>query len=342
MHQVSVSVLMCVYNEESRYLRESIDSILHQTYQDFEFIIICDNPNNERIILLLEEYANNDNRIKIHTNDVNIGLTKSLNIGLKLCKGDFIARIDADDVALPNRLDKQVAYMESHEDVMACGSYAIAINEEGREIRLIKVPSNQLAIKGGVLFASPLLHPAAMIRNHAGLSYDESFRYSQDYALWVKYLSQGQKLANLKETLMKYRYSSNQIFNKHHEEQQVCASRIKSEAIRMLGLNDGTDDLSMIYKLSNNNATIDSSYEEIVKCIYNTFKYSFNNDKKVTSYVCYRFLLNSLSELLMRSNYFSLLWVSFKLLLSTGSWQLNRYFVVAYYALSHSNKTHKV
>ena len=147
MHQVSVSVLMCVYNEDSRYLRESIESIIHQTYQDFEFIIICDNPNNERIILLIEEYANIDNRIKIHINDANIGLTKSLNIGLKLCKGEFIARIDADDVALPNRLDKQVAYMESHEDIMACGSYAIAINEEGREIRLIKVPSNQLTIK---------------------------------------------------------------------------------------------------------------------------------------------------------------------------------------------------
>lgn len=338
MHQVSVSVLMCVYNEESCYLRESIESILHQTYQDFEFIIICDNPNNGRITSLLEEYATFDNRIKIHINDVNLGLTKSLNIGLKLCKGVFIARIDADDIALPNRLYKQLAYMESHEGIMACGSYAIAINEEGRKIRLIKVPSNQLAIKGGVLFASPLLHPAAMIRNHTGLSYDESFRYSQDYALWVKYLSQGQKLANLKETLMKYRYSSNQIFNKHHEEQQVCASRIKCEAIKMLGLNDGTDDISMIYKLSNNNTTIDSSYEKIVKCIYNTYKYSLNKDKKVTSYICYRFLLNSLSELFLGRNYFSSLWVSFKLLLSTGSWQLNRYFIVAYYALTHSNK----
>ena len=106
----------------------------------------------------------------------------------------------------------------------------------------------------------------------------------------------------------------------------------------MLGLNDGTDDLSMIYKFLNNNTTIDSSYEEILKCIYNTYKFSLNKDKKVTSYICYRFLLNSLSELLLRSNYFSLLWVSFKLLLSIGSWQLNRYFVVAYYALTRANK----
>ena len=101
---------MSIYSEEEEWIRESIDSILNQTFSDFEFIIINDNPNRDKNNSLLTEYTRIDNRIIIITNEENIGLTKSLNKGLEIARGKYIARMDADDISLPTRFEKQVDF----------------------------------------------------------------------------------------------------------------------------------------------------------------------------------------------------------------------------------------
>src|SRR3990172_12530717 len=129
MNNPVITVLMSAYNAE-KYLREAIESILNQTFKDFEFIIIndCSTDKTKKII---EEYANKDARIKLINNATNLGLTKSLNIGLKEARGEYVARLDADDVALPERLEKQYEFMNKNRDITLTGAWAEKIYEEG-------------------------------------------------------------------------------------------------------------------------------------------------------------------------------------------------------------------
>ena len=112
-----ISVIMSVYSERVDWIRKSIDSILNQTYSDFEFIIVNDKPDKEENAQLLEEYAARDSRIKVLTNEENIGLTKSLNKAFALAEGEFIARMDADDMALPERFKIQLEFMNAHPEI---------------------------------------------------------------------------------------------------------------------------------------------------------------------------------------------------------------------------------
>jgi len=118
-----ISVLMPVYKEPENYLKQSIESVLNQTYVDFEFIIILDNPENQKLEDLILEYRNKDSRIIFHKNNKNLGIAKTLNKGLQIAKGKYIARLDADDIAYPERLEKQLKIMEN-EGVVLCGSKA--------------------------------------------------------------------------------------------------------------------------------------------------------------------------------------------------------------------------
>jgi glycosyltransferase involved in cell wall biosynthesis len=115
-----ISAVMSVYNESEEYLRKSIESILNQTYTDFEFIIILDNPDNKKARDILKEYENKDDRIVLLENEKNIGLAPSLNRGVKVARGKYIARMDADDIALPQRFEKQVYFLENNPDYAVC------------------------------------------------------------------------------------------------------------------------------------------------------------------------------------------------------------------------------
>ena len=128
-----LSVLMSVYKEDTRYLREAIESILNQTYTDFEFVIVGDTPlsDRERVFGVIREYALKDRRIKFFPNENNIGLTKSLNVGLSHCSGKYIARMDADDISVSTRLEKQVVFMEANPKILASSAWFEFIDEEG-------------------------------------------------------------------------------------------------------------------------------------------------------------------------------------------------------------------
>ena len=205
-----ISVLMSIYNG-AKYLKEAVDSILNQTFTNFEFIIINDG-STDATDAILKSYS--DPRLKIIANPVNLGLTKSLNIGLNAARGEYIARQDTDDISLPNRLEIQFKFMENHKEISLVGGSAILIDNQGEEIgRKIK-PLEFSEIKFHSLLKNPFFHPSfffkkEVIKKNGG--YNENFPFAQDYELTSRLIHSGLKTANLREPLIKYRVMENSI-----------------------------------------------------------------------------------------------------------------------------------
>jgi hypothetical protein len=200
----SVTVLMAVYNGE-RYVREAVDSILGQSYRDFEFIIV-DDGSTDRSRALIAEYT--DPRIRLLVNEANQGLAVALNRGIASAAGTLVARQDADDVSEPNRLERQVAYLTRHPEVTVVGSWYRKINPEGHDIGLRRLPCDPLDIRWAMLFHCPLIHSAVMFRRAViardGPPYDPRFAYAQDYDLWSR-IARVSLAANLAEPLVRVR-----------------------------------------------------------------------------------------------------------------------------------------
>ena len=199
MNNPKVSVLMSVYNGE-KYLRNAVGSILNQTITDFEFIIINDgSTDGSREIL--EAY--NDDRIVL-INQNNTGLTKALNKGLSLARGEYVARIDADDSANPARLEKQLIFLRNNPKVILLGSNCYKINENGSILSITDLPVDEVQIKWRLLFYDCLYHSTVMFRrkevdNLGG--YNTTIPYAQDYDLWLR-IAEKYPVANLKEPLV--------------------------------------------------------------------------------------------------------------------------------------------
>ncbi|MDJ0619011.1 MAG: glycosyltransferase [Calothrix sp. MO_192.B10] len=201
---VKVTVLMAIYNGQD-YLREAVDSILAQTFQDFEFLIINDGSTDSTREIICSYH---DPRIRLIHNEHNLGLTRSLNKGWELAKGEFIARQDADDISEPERLAKQVAFLETHSEVALVGTWFKNIDPQGSLIGEYDLPCDSTEIRWEILFYSPFVHSAVMFRKdiiseQIGL-YNEAFSYAQDYDLWWR-ISRRFKVANIKDYLIKLR-----------------------------------------------------------------------------------------------------------------------------------------
>ena len=134
-----ISVIMSVYNEKEIWLKEAIDSILNQTFHNFEFIIIMDKPDNQNLIKLLRGYEKIDERIRVYVNEKNMGLVRSLNKALKLCSGEFIARMDADDYSYPERFKKQIDFFSKNQNIDLCATGVVIMDENGNEMYKAKI-----------------------------------------------------------------------------------------------------------------------------------------------------------------------------------------------------------
>jgi len=205
-----ISVVMSVYNGEN-YLKEAIESILIQTYRKFEFIIINDG-STDNSLKIIQEYMKKDKRI-ILINRENRGLIYSLNEGIALSKGKYIARMDADDIALPYRFEKQLQFMEANLDVGVCGSW-VEIFGEKYSNKVWKLPEDNHALQCRLLFSVPVAHPSIFLRkrlwDNYSMQYDIQYKHAEDYKLWVD-LSKYTKFSNLQEVLLRYRYLDNSI-----------------------------------------------------------------------------------------------------------------------------------
>lgn len=201
-----VSVLMSVYSEKPNILRESIDSILKQTFHNFEFLIYLDKPDNEELWHFLEECAQKDSRLVIHKNEVNRSLAGTLNDELKVAKGDYIVRMDGDDISVSNRIELLVDYMESHPDVGVASSWMKEFgNKESWKNKTVKYTSDFAKMELMLLYQTPIAHAPCIIRRSVVDSYsplyNEKCCRTQDYELWSRLVKEGVRLGMIPEPL---------------------------------------------------------------------------------------------------------------------------------------------
>ncbi|MGD9200031.1 MAG: glycosyltransferase [Chitinispirillia bacterium] len=227
---------MAVYNGE-KYLQESIEGILNQTYTNFEFLIIndCSTDNTSEILASYE-----DPRISIFVNKQNLGLTRSLNIGLRLARGIYIARQDVDDISLPIRLEKQVDFIERNSRFALLGT-GIAVINEYKEIMYEKIfPEDPLLLRWHMLFKTTIAHSSVMfhkekVRQIGG--YDSSLKFAQDYDLWSRLILK-YDIATLPEILILLRNHKDNISLKYGEKQQQVAIKCMSQNISKIVLRE--------------------------------------------------------------------------------------------------------
>ena len=231
-----VSVIMSVHNGE-RYLAGAVESILAQSLSDFEFIIVEDG-STDGSKTLLERYASQDSRIRLISRP-NKGLTKTLNEGIALASGELLARMDADDLSLPQRFEKQVQYLRQRPECVCVGSRVTLIDPYGSPIDETDHKLEHDEIEADLLngIGWSIVHPAAMMRTAAvrdAGGYREQFVTSQDLDLWLRLAEIG-KLANLPEPLVQYRQHFQSVNFSKHEEQWRVKSIIVRDAYERRG-----------------------------------------------------------------------------------------------------------
>lgn len=210
----TVSVIMSVFNAE-KYLDEAILSILNQTFRDFEFIIINDG-SNDKSLDIIKRYKAIDDRI-ILINRENKGLIFSLNEAIVSSKGIYIARMDADDISYPERIQKQVEFLVSNPDIDLCGSWIRVFNEKGIS-RLHKYPHHDLTIKAKMLFENPIAHPSVMYKK-SFLNEYASYKDIEDYATWL-FLAPSSHFSNLQIPLLHYREHSENTCKRNNTQRE--------------------------------------------------------------------------------------------------------------------------
>lgn len=235
--EIPITVIMSVYNEKKSYLKESIESILKQSFSDFEFIIIDDGSNGSYTREILQEYEKKDGRIKIYKNKENLGLTKSLNIALAIAKGKYVARIDSDDIAELKRLEKQLNFMEKNPDYALCGSWVYFIDENSKIIGEKKCFSQYEKIRKKIIYYNFLIHSSFFFRRDLAVKlggYNEEIKKAQDYDFILK-LSARHPVAAIPEFLGSFRLHPKSISAKSRKKQEWFALIARFNAIRRYG-----------------------------------------------------------------------------------------------------------
>lgn len=213
-----VSVIIPAYNAE-RFVEEAVRSIMTQTYKNLE-ILVTDDCSTDGTYAILQKLASEDTRIRLFRNEQNLNIVRTLNNMIAAANGTYIARMDADDVSLPDRIERQVAFMEANPDVALCGTNAWHIDEKGRRIAFSCLPRTSEEIGKFKFYACPFYHPSVLLRSniYKNYLYDENFLYAEDYELWIRLLVDYNGY-NLSDRLLYYRISVNQISKSRHEVQ---------------------------------------------------------------------------------------------------------------------------
>lgn len=222
-----VSVIIPVYNAE-RFVESAVRSIMNQTYTNLE-ILVTDDCSTDGSFEILQRLASEDSRITLYRNESNLKIVRTLNSLVAAANGKYIARMDADDISLPKRIEKQVAFLERNLDYALCGTNAWYIDESGRRIGKSVLPLSFEDNKFFLQFYSTFYHPTVMLRSEIYKQnlYDENFLYAEDYELWARLVfAENAKGANIKEKLLKYRIFKNQSSEEHRKEQNESSARI--------------------------------------------------------------------------------------------------------------------
>ncbi len=236
-----VSVLLPVYNSAS-YLRESIESILNQSFKEFELLIMCE-PCTDGSIEIIKSYK--DSRIIHIQNEKRLGLANSLNKGIELARGEYIARMDADDISLPERFAAQVMFMEKHPEIGICGTWVATIGKHSG--KSWTPPIDDATIRCQLLFNVPLVHPSVMMRRSLftdlHLQYP-AYAYAEDYALWAQ-ASRCTTFAHIPEILLSYRLHDCQMGQVQWMEQITYTKRVQRDLLERLGLHPTEEEIEL-------------------------------------------------------------------------------------------------
>lgn len=244
-----LSVLMCVYDTPIDYLQDAVNSILNQTFNNFELIIVDDCSKKEMVLEYLDKIESEEARITIIHNEKNQGLTKSLNIGLKACIGDYIARMDSDDISLPERFYQQICYMQKHPEVALVGCDIIRFTDKNDnlnyDVERNVYTDQQLYKVCSLLQHSGPAHPTFMFRTKFlrdnNIQYPERILKAQDYGIMAQILKHGGEIRIIPKPLVKYRIHSRQITTKHEKEQKIYQLAVSFDYVKSLfpELDDG-------------------------------------------------------------------------------------------------------
>jgi glycosyltransferase involved in cell wall biosynthesis len=247
MKTVPISVVMSVFNGEV-FLGQAIESILDQSLLDFELLVI-DDGSTDSTPKIISNYAQRDKRIRVVTH-ANKGRAESLNIGLGLASGRYIARMDADDVALPHRLEKQIEFMEKNPEVGVLGGAYDLINGNGDVVNCVRPPLEDAELRSLMLRYNPMCHPTVVMKKDIALAsggYRAALLDADDYDLFLR-MAERSKLANLQESVLQYRIHAGQVSVRNLKHQTFCVVAARHAAsVRRSG---GTDPLSNMAEIS--------------------------------------------------------------------------------------------
>jgi len=251
--QPLVTVILPCYNAQL-YVEEAVRSIIKQSYTNLEIIAIddCSTDDTAKILVSL---ANEDSRIQFIQNEINLKLVATLNLGIELSTGKYIARMDADDIAHPDRLKYQIEVMERDSSIVICGAALISFTKDGNEAKRYFSLKND-EIKADALFNSPFVHPCVVLRKKTltdfKLNFDENFEYAEDYHLWQRMLIHGKGI-NLPRFLLKYRIldtSQTARSNKNEMKRFETISAIQQIGLSQIDFISDEKEIKLQYLLS--------------------------------------------------------------------------------------------
>jgi len=230
-----LSVLMPVFNSEL-FVAEAIESILNQTFKDFEFLIL-DDASTDKSLEIVKDFEKKDSRIKVYQNEKNLGVVTSRNKLIELSKGKYIAWLDSDDIAIENRLEKEIKFLEEHTEIGMVGAYPIIIDEFGNKIREWLFETDPQKLKIELFFHSPFLSSSVMIKKSylPQNFYESRFSVAEDFDLYSK-ISENSYAANIPGTLVKYRINSKGLSKSNIEKMEKLSVQVIKEHAERLGI----------------------------------------------------------------------------------------------------------
>jgi glycosyltransferase involved in cell wall biosynthesis len=309
MGSPTVTVLMPVFNG-GKYIREAVESVLSQTLPDYEFLII-DDGSSDGSIDIARSYR--DKRIRILLNGSNLGIEVSLNRGIQEARGKYIARMDADDISYPQRLERQYTFLQNNPDVDVCGT---GVEYVGALTGFWQPPASHKEIKSYLLFNNALVHPSVMFRREVflknNLLYQEGFSKAEDYFLWSQAVDRV-NMSNITEVLLKYRFHPEQTVAKYKSSSVCSADKVRSIMLDKMGMDFTENDLVLHCKIA------EHKYEDSMQFLTDSGRWllKIKRVNDTTKYFHQESLKNLLGEkwFLVCSRARALKWKSWKMFL---------------------------
>lgn len=241
-----LTVLLPVYNG-SDFLKESVESILNQTFTDFELLVIDDGSTDDST-RIIENIS--DDRIRLLQNPSNLGLVATLNRGLETALGEYVARMDSDDISMPRRLEIQVGFLDQNPGIGVCGSWVRFIPRQYDFLWKLPVTSEEIRCR---LFSSVgVAHPSVMLRRKVfienNLYYDPDYSHAEDYELWCRAIRHT-RFANIPQVLLHYRISYEQVCRRFGNEQKIGTARVREQRLNELCIYPNADEMDLHEKM---------------------------------------------------------------------------------------------